>query len=55
MIKFFVADAKETSNLELNTIRVGARSITAVVMLKLKWWKVGNGPVINVDRRDSGC
>jgi hypothetical protein len=27
----------------------------AVVMLKLKWRRAGNGSVISVDRRDSGC
>ena len=30
-------------------------SVTAEGMLKLKWWRAGNGPVISVDRRDSGC
>ena len=27
----------------------------AVVMLKCKWWRVGNGSVISVDWRDSDC
>ena len=30
-------------------------TMTAVVMLKLKWQRAGNGSVISVDRRDSGC
>ena len=55
MRKLFVAGAKETSILELNKKHVDAGPITAMVMLKLKWRKAGNGPVINVDRRDSGC
>jgi hypothetical protein len=41
-------------NLKSGT-RVDAGSITAVVMLKLKWRRAGNGSVISVDRRDSGC
>ena len=45
-----VAVATEISNRELNVTRVDAGSITAVVMLKLKWWRAGNGSVISVDR-----
>jgi len=41
--KFCVTGATETSNGELNITRVDAGSITAVVMLKLKWQRAGNG------------
>ena len=34
---------------------VEADSITAVVMLKFKWRRAGNGSVLSVDRRDSDC
>jgi len=30
-------------------------SVTAEGMLNLKWCRAVNGPVISVDRRDSGC
>jgi hypothetical protein len=53
--KFCVVGATEISNPELNVTRVEAGSITAVVMLKLKWWRAGNGSVISVDRRETGC
>ena len=43
-----------TSNRELNVTRVDAHSVTAVVMLKLKWQRAGNGSVLSVDWRDTG-
>jgi hypothetical protein len=45
----------EISNRELNVTRVDAGSLRAVVMLKLKWRIAGNGFVVSVDRKDSGC
>ena len=42
-------------NQELNVTSVDAGSITAVVMLKYKWQRAGNGSVISVDWRDSDC
>jgi hypothetical protein len=42
--------ATEISNQELNVTCVDAGFLTAVVMLKLRWWRVGNGSVISVDR-----
>ena len=53
--KFCVAGATEISNWEIDVTCVEAGSITDVVMLKLKWWRVRNGSVISVDRRDSDC
>jgi len=53
--KFCVVGAIEISNRELNVTRVDAGSITAVVLLKLKWQRAGNGSVISVDRSESGC
>ena len=53
--KFYVAGATEISNRELSVTRVYAVSITAVVILELNWRRAGNGSVISVDRRDSGC
>ena len=39
-----------------NTLeRLFLSSVTAEGMLKLKWWRSGNWPVISVDRRVSGC
>ena len=35
--------------------RMDSGSITAVVMLKFRRGRVGNGSVISVDRRDSEC
>jgi len=52
--KFCVVGATEISNRELNVTRVDAGSITAVLMLRLKWRRTGNGSVICVNRRDSG-
>ena len=52
--KFEIAGATEISNRELTVTRVGVGSITAVVMLKLKRRRTGNGSVIRVDWRDSG-
>jgi hypothetical protein len=37
---------------ELNVTCVDASSITAMMTLKFKWRRVGNGSVISVDRRD---
>jgi hypothetical protein len=53
--KFEIAGATEISNQELTVTCVGAGSVTAVVMLKLKWQRAGNGSVISADWRDSGC
>ena len=53
--KFCVAGATEISNRELNVTLVEAGAITAVVLLKFNWRRAGNGFVIRVDRRDSGC
>jgi hypothetical protein len=52
---FCVAGMTEISNREPNATRVDAGSITAVKMLKLNWRRAGNGSVISVDKRDSGC
>ena len=52
--KFCVVGATEISNRELSVTRVDAGSITAVVMLKLKWRTAGNGSVIR-DQRDLDC
>jgi hypothetical protein len=53
--KLCVASETKISNWEFSVTCVGAGSITAVVMLRLKWRRRGNGPVISVNRRDSGC
>jgi len=53
--KFCVTGASEISNWELNVTLVDTGFITPVVMLKLKWRRAGNEPVISVDRRDSAC
>jgi len=41
-------------NQKFNVTCVDVGSITAVVILKLKWQRAENGSVISVDRRDSG-
>jgi hypothetical protein len=41
-------------NQKLNVTHVDAGSITAVVILKLKWQRAENGSVLSVDWRDSG-
>jgi len=51
--EFCVAGATEILNWELNVTRVDAGSITAVVMLKLKWQRIGNGSVMRVGRSDN--
>jgi hypothetical protein len=53
--EFCVAELTEISNPELNVTRVKSGPITAVVILKRKWPRVGNGSVISVDRRESDC
>jgi hypothetical protein len=53
--KFEITGVTEISNWELNVTRVDGGSIRAVVMLKLKWQRAGNGSVISVDWRDSCC
>jgi len=55
LCKFCVAGAREILNRELNVTRVDSGSITAVVMLKNKWQRAGNGSVISVDQTDSDC
>jgi hypothetical protein len=40
--KFCVVGATEILNWELNVTHVEAGSVTAVVMLQLQWWRVGN-------------
>ena len=55
IFKFCVAVATEISIRELSVTRVEVSSLTSVVTLKLKWRREGNGSVINVERRDSGC
>jgi hypothetical protein len=50
-----VAGPTEISNRKLSVTHMDASPITAVVMLKLKWWRAGNGSVISVDQRVSGC
>jgi hypothetical protein len=53
--KFCVVGATEISNWELNKTCMEIGSITAVVMLKLRWRRAGNGSVISVDQTDSDC
>ena len=53
--KSCVAGATEIPNRELNVTRVDACSLTAVLMLQLKWRRAGNGSVISVEWRDSDC
>jgi len=55
ILQVCVAGATQMSNRELSVTRVEAGSITVVVMLKFKWQRAGNGSVISVDRRYSGC
>ena len=55
LCKFCVEGAREISNRKLNVTRVDSGSITALVMLKNKWQRAGNGSVICVDQTDSGC
>jgi hypothetical protein len=54
-VTFCVAGAIEISSLELNVTRVDAGYITAVVMLKLKRRRAGNGSVKSVDKRDTAA
>ena len=55
LCKFCVAGATEISNWELSAAFVESDSITAMVILKLKWRRAENGSMISVDRRDSDC
>ena len=48
-------DVTEFCYQELNVACVDVSSITAVVMLKLKWRRAENGFVTSVDRRGSDC
>ena len=55
ILQVCVAGAIEISNRKLSVTIADASSITAVVILKLKRRRAGNGTVISVDRRDSDC